>query len=609
MTEPLFYLDSDSDLSLQQQIRQKLVSSISTGVLPPGAKLPSSRKLAEQLGVARNTVVAALQQLSDEGFLVSKQRSGLYVCDHRQAKPIGADYVATNRSKLRKHWKGKQITNLGGGDYFRIPPDWHQHPYPFLDGVFDNTLFPVNEWREANKQALAVRDVIEWSGYNGDADDPLLVEEIRTKILPKRGVIASADEILITIGIEQGQNICCQLLAKQQQTVAIEEPGNPFMRQIIQQTGAGIRYQPIDHQGLVVDERLNKIDLLYCSPSHQIPTSVTMPVSRRKELLEKAEQHDFIIIEDDIDCESNFLESPHPALYSMDEQQRVIYLSCLSQVLTPGLRLGFLVAPAEIVKAARRLRRSMVNHPPRNNQRAMAYFISLGHYDAYSRQIHAIFKERWNALRDALNHYLHDAIVTAPSHGGTSYWIEGPEHLNINTLVGEASKRGILIEPVDHYFASKGPAKNCFRLGVSSIPVDKIRSGIEALSGLIKSLSDANTETLQTTTGHILSADELQQTLSGAVIFLNTVYNDPCTIELHADGLMIGRAGFANEDCDQGRWWIEGDFWHRQWQQWAYGEALALRTVIDGEQIKWFRLDGKFVDSAIIKVKKPMNLD
>ncbi|NQV86007.1 MAG: GntR family transcriptional regulator, partial [Woeseiaceae bacterium] len=183
-------------MNLQNQIRQKLVDGIINGAFPPGMKLPSSRKLSEQLKVARNTVVAAYQQLAADGYLVSKQRSGIFVNEKMLESRVGA---AANRSvagrELAAPWLRQESSERQRGEGFYHLPNWSRYPYPFIDGKFDSTLFPLAEWREASRLSLSVADVVDWSTGSGDADDPMLLDEIRTKILTRRGIQARTDQI------------------------------------------------------------------------------------------------------------------------------------------------------------------------------------------------------------------------------------------------------------------------------------------------------------------------------------------------------------------------------------------------------------------------------
>ncbi len=601
LSNAIIYLDPDSDLNLQSQIRQKMVEAILLGNFPPGRRLPSSRKMADQLGVARNTVVLAYQQLIDEGYLVSRERSGIYVNEKILEGRVGfqgkANKSVTITSQWRQRFKGSAIAP----QQFNCPPNWQQYPYPFIDGQYDTGLYPVKEWREASRLALGVKEIYEWAGESGDADDPRLIEEICSKILPRRGIQASPDEILITVGTQQALYLAVQLLVDSTVPVAIEEPGYPGMRQLLVQRGAPLVYQPVDEEGMLVDTRLDDCKVMYVTPSHQTPTAVTMSMPRREALLKKAVQQDQIIIEDDFEGESNYLGQPHPALRSIDKENRVIYMSCLSKVLAPGLRLGFMVAAPEVVSEARKLRRQMVSHPPLNNQRAAAFFLSLGHYDTFLMHLYETFQERWIALRRAVNYYLlHDVVIT-PSQGGTSFWMHVPQDLNVQYLVQEAAKRGILIESMDHYFAASEIPENSFRMGVTSLPADKIRDGVVRLRDLIHELRQNKIETFETAKGRQLVGDKLQKAVEGKTMRCLVAYGDPCTIELCEDGSMIGRAGYANEDCDEGRWWVDGEFWCRQWGRWAWGEAGIYRVKMEGDNIKLFDKEGRLIENAVLR--------
>ncbi|MFT7129741.1 MAG: GntR family transcriptional regulator/MocR family aminotransferase [Gammaproteobacteria bacterium] len=328
------------------------------------------------------------------------------------------------------------------------------------------------------------------------------------------------------------------------------------MRQILAQRNAAMIYQSVDEEGLVVDSNLDSCQVVYVTPSHQTPTAVTMSMERREALISKASNYDQLIIEDDFEFESNYLGQPHPALRSMDKENRVIYMSCLSKVLAPGLRLGFMVAAPELISEARKLRCLMVLHPPLNNQRAAAYFLSLGHYDTFLMHLNETFEERWIALRRAVNYYLLPYVEIAPAQGGTSLSIQVSKDINVTHLVQEASKRGILIEPMDHYYANVENSQHCFRVGITSIPADKIREGVDRLRDLIHDITEHKSESFESEKGQHLAGAELQNTMADKPLLCPIAYGDPCSIDLRADGTMIGRAGYANEDCDTGRWWV-----------------------------------------------------
>ncbi len=602
MSEAIIYLDPGSKLNLQNQIRQKLVEGILNGAFPPGQKLPSSRRLSQQINVARNTVVLAYQQLIAEGYLVSRQRSGIFVNKEMLETRVGysgesPESIAAESALWKKRTKRPSVAGRVALDL----PNWNQYPFPFIDGKFDSSLFPLAEWREASRLALGVADVREWSTGSGDADDPMLIDEIRSKILTRRGIQARSDEILITMGTQNSLYLIGQLLADRSVTVAHEEPGNSEARQLLNQSGARVVPQPVDEQGIVVDERLKSCDLVYTTPSHQIPTAVAMSKNRRRDLLGAAQIDDFMIIEDDYECETNYLDHPEAALRSMDESGRVIYVASLSNVLAPGIRLGFIVADPQFIRRARKLRKTILNHPPLNNQRTAAYFLSLGHYDALMMRLCRTFQERRLALHDALNWTRGVPMEISPEVGGTTYWVRMPEDFDVDAFAQAAARHGILIEPVRHYYADETQAQNCFRMGVTSLPVEKIRPGVTRLVELIRSQVRSSAESLATTGGTWLTGVELDETMSGATILIREVDGAPCTIKYHADGSMTGVLGYSNEEQDTGRWRTDGELFYRQWSRWVYGEEKGYFVVIDGEQIKFFNSDRQIVDFAFFQ--------
>ena len=600
----LFRLDRDSSSSLQAQLRARIVETIDSGVLPSGLKLPSSRKLAGELSIARNTVSLAYQDLIASGHLVSRERSGVYVAHGGHTAKIPAVAGPKSRrmqSAIMRKAPDRVVPNEG----LRYPADWRQLPYPFIEGLYDRTLFPIAEWREASRMALAVSEVESWSTDTGEADDELLVEQFRQKILTRRGIAAAADEILVTVGEQQALHLIFELLCGAQSTVGLEDPGEPDIRSLVHERGATVRYFPVGDTGVEIASGLEGIDLFYVSPSRQRPTGVTMPDSERAALLAEAHRHDTLIVEDDFECELGFLADAPPSLKSGDRDERVVYVASLSKVLSPGLRLGFLVGPADLIRAARRLRNLTTRKPSPITQRTAGIFLSLGHYDAMLRNHFGIYERRLIALRDALNHYRPLSIAIPPVTGGTSYWVRGPENLDAEKLRVAAQNSGVLIEPATPYFADGQGRSNMFRLGVTSLDESRIRPGIEALSRemlkLMNAPADAGSPQRSAEDSFpSLPGAELQRLFSDQRLNYQIVYGEPCIIELFADGNMRGRAGYAQEERDEGRWWLDGDHWCRQWNEWAYGETGRFLVAREGNRILWLDDDGRRIDEALI---------
>ena len=464
---------------LQSQVRQALVAAIESGRLSRGTRLPASRQLAAVLGIARNTVVLAYERLVDEGYLVAEDRSGVYVAaSAAPAAPIDAAARPAPAWAMRAGLRPSELPQISK------PRDWQSYPYPFLFGQFDPALFPVADWRESVAAASSVSNVNEWAADLIDEDDPELVAQIRTQVLTRRGIWAAADEVMITLGAQQALYLVVQLLAGGGARVAVEEPGYPDTRHMVRLAGARLHPLAVDGGGAVPDAGLAGCQAAILTPGHHCPTTVVMPVVRRESFLAAARRHDLVLIEDDYDADL-FREGPAlPPLKSLDTEGRVVYVGTLSKALAPGLRLGYVVAPAAVLRELRVLRRIMLRHPPSNNQRAMAMFISLGHHRAHLRRLGGALTER-AALLDRLlpMHLPRCRWVRGP--GAASYWVTGPDGLDGQALAEAARGEGVLIEPGDVFFDARENGRGCFRLGFSSIRAERIGPGLARLGRLM----------------------------------------------------------------------------------------------------------------------------
>ena len=484
----LFRVSVDSGQTLQAQIRQALVTAILDRQVPVNEPLPSCRALASGLNVARGTVVLAYQQLVDQGILIAEERRGHFINPQALTKvPAGDRSGSPGPAENAVNWSRRLVERLTSRRHIEKPADWINYRYPFVYGQFDPTLFPTASWRECSHMALGVREIRNWASDMLDRDDPLLVEQIQARILPRRGIFARPEEIIVTLGAQNALYLLGQLLIGPGSVVSIEEPGYPDVRHIATARQADVRPILVDGEGLDPDTVAAGSDFVFTTPSHQCPTTARMPLRRREKLMQRASEDDFVIIEDDYDSQIAGTEPPLPALKSLDRSGRVIYVGSLSKTLAPGLRLGFLVADAEIVRELRTLRRLMYRHPPANNQRTVALFLSLGHHDALVHRLDQAYDRRSDIFRDAMARLVPDLTLVNPG-AGHAFWVTGPLDLSIDQLAMIARRRGVLVEPGSVFFARPDRGANMMRMGISSIADRDIENGVRELSAALEKL-------------------------------------------------------------------------------------------------------------------------
>jgi GntR family transcriptional regulator/MocR family aminotransferase len=482
MWQRLFHRFEGQSSTLQGQLRDMLVHAVLEGYVQPGMPLPSSRLLAATIGVSRVTVTLAMQGLVDKGLVEARARSAYFVGARLHDTYLGArqrrDGVATGTPP---RWRERLMKQPSTQRNIRKPADWQSQPFPFIYGQFDATLFPFRDWRRCVLESLDARAVRRWAPDHIDRDEEALVEQIHRRLLPARGIWVDRDEILVTNGAQQATSLLAELLIGPNTRVGIENPCYPDARNNFALRTRHIRLLPVDDEGLVPTAALARCAYVYVTPSHQCPTTVTMSLARRHALLARAERDDFIVIEDDHESELNFSGRPTPALKSLDGAQRVVYLGSLSKTLAHGLRLGFVVAPAELVRELRALRRLMIRHVCTNNQQAAANFIAHGYQEAYVRRLNIAYRERARTLRQALATHA-PALQPMAAHGGSALWVAGPDGLDGEALAQRLYAKGVVVEPGEVFYGGAKPPRNRLRIGYSSIAVDRIEPGVRLLA-------------------------------------------------------------------------------------------------------------------------------
>lgn len=488
----MFELPDRAGLPLQARLREAVVREILAGRLAEGAALPSSRDLAQMMALSRNTVMAAYQQLVDDGFLVARPRSGVFVAEGArqsvaagQPPPQGAPAPAAQAPD----WPQRVLRSLRQRPTLVKPDRWREYDYPFVYGRHDPLLFPTDDFRECCSRSLARSQLEHWTPDFETDDVPDLIEQLRLRVLPKRGVFALPEEILITVGAQQAFHLLADALFGSGTRVGFEEPGYPHARNSFSLREPAWVPVPVDGEGACVDA-LPPLDYLFVTPSQQSPTTATLSLARRHSLLRQAEQRDFVVIEDDYEAENLHEGTPMPALKSLDRSGHVIYVGSLSKSLSPAVRLGYIVAPQALVAELRLLRHAMVRHPSAFLQHAYALFLSLGHHESHARRVNVLMHERVALAAAGLRRHLPDFAFELPQ-GGASIWVRAPQWVDAAELARTAQRHGVLIEAGDVFFASPSYPCPYFRLRLSSIAPARIDDGLKALGRAVHELATA----------------------------------------------------------------------------------------------------------------------
>jgi GntR family transcriptional regulator/MocR family aminotransferase len=474
-------IERGSGLPLYRQLRLSLEHEIATGALDPNVVLPSSRALARELGLSRNTVNAAYAELEAEGFVEAQPRRGLVVnhdmVSEAMRGPVEGD---THPVDWGRHLRPGLRPDMAEIQKVR---DWRQYPYPFVGGQVDHATFPVLPWTRALREALrpphqhfSLRDGV-------DADDPELLRQLCRSVLPARGIQVEPKEVLVTLGSQQGLDLLARAVLHPGSRVGVEEPGYPDTRHVLGLAGAQMVSLPVDEAGVQPPADGAGLDLVALTPSHHSPTNVTLSAARRRQILRRAAADDFLVVEDDYESELRYAGSPTPALRAMPDSERVIYLGTFSKFIAPGLRLGYLVAAPELVTELRYLRRYILRHPSGHLQRAMALFIADGHYHRTIRRRRSSLSQRWEQLHASVAQHLGWPVPAPP--GGGSLWVPGPVGLDAAVVVQKALQAGVVVERGDTYFRDPSGQRHHLRLGFAAIPVEAIDPGVRVLSRVV----------------------------------------------------------------------------------------------------------------------------
>ena len=456
--------------SVYEGIRKAILSHR----LATGARLPSTRLLARELGLSRNTIVAAFDQLLAEGYVDASTGSGTYVADISAG--TGADVLNSNGSRptvsrqserqVRLSNRGQRILDAGAGAAQEIQP--------FVPGMDDFSVFPLKiwqrlqnkYWRDGHSQLL---DYGSAGGYLP------LRRAIADYLSISRSVQVTGDQVLITSGTQQSLMLCAQMLASEGHMAWIEDPGYWGARKVFEACDLQLRPIAVDQEGInpSAEDLATSPRLIYVTPSHQYPTSAVMSLQRRQLLLELATTRRTWILEDDYDSEFRYSGRPLSSLQGLDTHASVIYLGTFSKILYPGIKLGYMVVPASIVDPLKAALYDLQRPGQVMLQAALADFIEQGHFATHVRKVKQVYSDRRELLVSTLQPIFGNSASISEEASGMHLVIELPVSANDIQLTARAAELGLVVRPLSSYFLGT-PRRKGLMVGYAYVPTERI---------------------------------------------------------------------------------------------------------------------------------------
>ena len=471
-------LSQQDNMPLHRQLYEAMRRAILDGKLAAGDRLPSSRELTHDLGLSRNTVVAALNQLCVEGYLISRVGSGTYVNDN----------VPKAQPRTRKNATGGQLAGLSkrGTALSSTFCATQLEIQPFTPGIADFSAFPVALWqRLQNKHwRMTYPDMLDYSYSGGHAP---LRRAVADYLRVFRSVPLDVDQVIITSGTQQSLELCGQLLGDHGDTVWLEDPAYWGAVKAFMATGLKVHPVAVDEHGMAPtrSDENKPPRLIYATPSHQYPTGAVMSLARRQQILSIAHTHNAWILEDDYDSEFRFSGPPLSSLAGLDQDERVFYLGSFSKVLYPGLKLGYLVVPKNLASAFKQAHYDLNRPGQMPLQAALAEFIELGHFASALRRARQSYAERRRCLLEALQPCLGELAQITGAEQGLHLCVRLPSTLDDRALAQRIGTLGLVVRALSAYCIHRKDAKGLV-IGYGYAPLAGIRQSAPVLARLIQ---------------------------------------------------------------------------------------------------------------------------
>ena len=472
-----FEVDRAGGAPVFRQIYLQLRSAILSGTLRPGTKLPSTRELAVQLGVSRSAVVSAFEQLLAEGYASGKKGAGTYI-----ASNLPEPFAAIHGRKKRSIFVTKTTaSSRERGGFVDVTTQSDERPFNLGRTLVDARTSEL--WRK-----LSARSLRSFGRQHLGYGDPHGMLELRKSVCDylqaARAVRCEPEQVIIVAGTQQAVDIVTRVMQGPDKEVWIEDPGYSLTRLALVAAGAKVRPIPVDQYGINVAEgirRAPKARAVFITPSHQFPKGVVLSMARRLELLAWARERGAWIVEDDYASEFRYGGRPLASLQGLDEAECVIYIGTLNKALFPGLRLGYAVVPASLVRAFVTARYLMDRQPSSLCQAVVAAFMEEGHFAAHIRRMREMYRDQRDALVAALRRRLDDHLTVDPPDQGMHLVAYTRRRLSDVTVERAAREYGVIVRAMSSLYVD-APAQSALMLGFSGYPRQIIAPAIARLA-------------------------------------------------------------------------------------------------------------------------------
>jgi GntR family transcriptional regulator / MocR family aminotransferase len=498
-------LERGSGQPVYRQLHRLLQQAILSRELPAGTRVPSSRLLAAELGIARNTVTQVYEQLVLEGYVTSATGRGTFVADSSPDEIVGANdsaHVGAERlTPARGGVADASLAAAGGAHTSREAARAlstrgtrliagagvsKRQGGAFMPGVPDVSRFPSRVWtRLHNKYWRKLRpDLLTYAPGGGLA---LLRHVLADYLRTSRSVRCSPEQIIITTGIHQSVDLAVRLLTDSGDVIWTEDPCYWGVRSVLHVSGLNSRPIRVDSEGInpSADDFAAPPKLILVTPSHQYPLGMVMSLARRRMLLEYARQHQCWIIEDDYDSEFRYGSRPLASLQGLDDAGQVIYVGSFGKTLFPGLRVGYLVAPEALAESFATASAELYREGQLLQQAVLAEFIAEGHFTSHIRKMRGLYGQRREALLHAAASRYGDALPAMGGDAGLHVVMQLPEGCDDRAVAEAALARNIVVRPLSGYYAERSRAASGLLIGYACVPDEEIVPAFNTLAEAI----------------------------------------------------------------------------------------------------------------------------